>query len=64
MLEWFLPIISKDYTLTRSTNHLSRNHSTMFLITKGRLAGAQNLLLPLLELQKHPYADVLQNTCS
>ena len=34
MLEWFLLIISKEYTPTRSTNLLSRNHPTMFLIKK------------------------------
>ena len=34
MLEWFLPIICKEYTPTRSTNLLSRNHPTMFLIKK------------------------------
>ena len=29
VLEWFLLIISEKYTLTRSTNLLSRNHSTL-----------------------------------
>ena len=30
VLECFQPIISKEYTLTRSTNLLSRNHPTSF----------------------------------
>ena len=34
MLELFLLIISKECTPTRSTNLLSRNHPTMFLIKK------------------------------
>ena len=37
----------------------------MFLIKKRRSADAQHLLLTLwLELQKQPFADVIQNKCS
>ena len=37
VLEWFLLIISKKYTLTRSSNLLKRNHSTFcFWFRRGR----------------------------
>ena len=43
VMEWFLLIISIKYTLMRSTNLLSGNYSTSFLIKK-RLADAQYLI--------------------
>ena len=38
MLEWFLLIMCKEYTLSRSTNLFSRNHFTLCfsLRTEGR----------------------------
>ena len=37
VLEWFLPIISKNYPLRKPTNILSRNHSTFcFWLRRGR----------------------------
>ena len=62
MLEWFLLIISKEYTLTRSTYLLSRNRDMSCFRLR---IDVQYLLVTLwLEVQKQPFADVLQNRCS
>ena len=37
VLEWFLLLMSKRFTMTRSTDLFGRNHSTSFLIKKRRL---------------------------
>ena len=66
MLEWFLLILCKEHTLTRSTNLVSTKPcDIMFLIKKRRSADAQYLLSNLvLEVQKQLFADFLQNRCS
>ena len=45
VLEWFLLIVCKEHTLSRSANFLSRNHPTLFVNSVFLLAACVNSLV-------------------
>ena len=63
-LEWFLLIMCKQHTLTRSTNLFSRNPLFFVLIKKRRLADAHHWTVTLSNWKKQPPEVFYKKSCS